>query len=97
MLYTIDTIRKKAVPIAKNHGIKRMGLFGSYARGEAEEKSDIDILIEKGKIKGLFDYMAFVLDLENEFGCHVDVVTSGIQDRDFLDTIKKDEVVLYEE
>lgn len=97
MPYTIETIRKKAVPIAKNHGVKRMGLFGSYAKGEAGEKSDIDIMIEKGKIKGLFDYMAFVLDLEDEFGCHVDVVTAEIQDRDFWESIKKDEVLLYEE
>ena len=43
MPYTIETIRKKAVPIAKNHGVKRMGLFGSYAKGEAGEESDIDI------------------------------------------------------
>ena len=43
------------------------------------------------------DYMGFVLDLEDAFGCHVDVVTDGINDIDFLEGIKKDEVLLYEE
>ena len=40
--------------------------------------------------------MGLVLDLEDEFGCHVDVVTDGIEDKDFLNHIKKDEVLLYE-
>jgi predicted nucleotidyltransferase len=97
MKYNIETIRKKIVPIAKAHGVKRMGLFGSYARGEANENSDIDIIIEGGKITSLFKYCAFVNDLEDELKCHVDVVTSGIRDKVFWDNIKRDEVLLYEE
>ena len=47
-------------------------------------------------MRGLFQYMGFVLDLEDAFGCHVNVVTDGIQDQSFLNAIKRDEVVLYE-
>ena len=97
MLYDIETLRRKTAPIAKTHGVKRMGLFGSYAKGHANEKSDVDILIEEGAVNSLFKYFAFVLDLEDALGCHVDVVTSGIQDKGFWDAIKKDEVLLYEE
>ena len=47
-------------------------------------------------MRGLLQYLAFVCDLEDSFGCHVDVVMDGIRDRDFLREIRKDEVVLYE-
>lgn len=96
MIYDIETIRAKAVPIAKKYGVKRLSLFGSYARGEADELSDVDFLIGKGKILGI-QYFGFVYDLEEEFGCHVDVVSDGISDKDFLAAIKKDEVELYAE
>ena len=97
MTYELDEIRQKAIPIAKRYGVRRLGLFGSYARGKQTESSDLDFLIGKGRIRGLLDYMGFVLDLEDAFGCHVDVVTDGINDLDFLEGIKKDEVLLYEE
>ena len=96
MTYTVDEIRIKAVPIARKYGIKRMGLFGSYARGEQNDNSDLDFLIDEGNMRGLYQYMGLILDLEDTFGCHVDVVMDGIEDHAFLDRIKKDEVVLYE-
>ncbi len=45
----IDEIQKIVVPIAYSYGVKRMYLFGSYAKGTASEKSDVDLLVEKGK------------------------------------------------
>ncbi len=96
MLYSMNEIREKSVPIARKYGVNRLGLFGSYARGEASPASDLDFLIDEGQIQGLFQYMGFVLDLEDAFGCHVDVIMDGIEDKDFLKRIKKDEVVLYE-
>ena len=96
MCYSMDEIREKAVPIARKYGVNRLGVFGSYARGEANDDSDLDFLIATGRMRGLLQYMAFVLEMEEQFGCHVDVVTDGILDTDFLDRIKKDEVVLYQ-
>ncbi len=93
--YTIEEIKEKAVPIAKKYGVKKLSLFGSYARGEADGESDVDFLFKKGKVLGL-KYFEFVLDLEDEFGCHVDAVSEGISDKNFLAEIKIDEVVLYE-
>ncbi len=95
MIYTIDEIRRKVVPIAKKYGVKKLSLFGSYARGEADDQSDVDFLIERGKIVGI-EYFGFVYDLEDELSCHVDVVTTGISDKEFLADIQKDEVLLYE-
>ena len=59
----------------KKYGVKRIGLFGSYVRGEEKEKSDIDILVEFEKGKKTFDnYIGLVLFLEDLFGCKVDLV-----------------------
>ena len=95
-MYTIEKIREKVIPIAKKYGVKKISLFGSYARGEADEKSDLDFLFRKGKVLGI-QYVGFVNDLEDEFNCHVDLVSEGISDKEFLNEIKNDEVILYEE
>ena len=53
-----------------------LGIFGSYARGEENEKSDIDILIEyQGKDKSLFDLVDLKYDLEKTLSRKVDLVT----------------------
>lgn len=97
MCYSIDEIKSKAVPVAKNYGISKLSLFGSYARGEATDDSDIDFYIDKGKLRGLLQYFSFVDDLENALKCHVDVVTTSIEDKAFLGNIVKEGIVLYEE
>ena len=97
MVYSIDEIRKKTIPVAKYHGVKSISLFGSYARGEATDKSDIDFYIEKGKITDLFKYYELIEDLEKLFKCHVDVVTTQIEDKTFLKKIMKECVLIYEE
>lgn len=97
MQYTISEIKDKTTPIAKAYGIGRMSLFGSYARGEAKDDSDIDLYIERGRLKSLLQYFAFVDELENVLNCHVDVVTTGIEDKQFLSAIMKEGILLYEE
>ena len=74
MKYTIEEIKEKSIPIAKKYGVSKLALFGSYARGDAIESSDIDFVIDKGAIVG-WDFFGFCLDLENEFCKKVDVLT----------------------
>lgn len=97
MIYTIDDIRNKTTPIAKEFGISRMGLFGSYARGEATDDSDVDLYVDRGKLSNLLQYFAFVDELEKVLHCHVDVVTTGIKDKQFLSVIMQEGVLLYED
>ncbi|MBR5914593.1 MAG: nucleotidyltransferase domain-containing protein [Selenomonadaceae bacterium] len=98
-VYTLEEIKAKAIPIAKKYGVKRLSLFGSYARGEADAQSDLDFLYDSGngKIRTTFDYIDFIYDLEDEFKCHIDAVSERIRDKKFLEEIKQDEVLLYEE
>lgn len=97
MRYTINEIKDRTAPIAKAYGIGQMSLFGSYARGEAKDDSDIDLYIERGRMKSLLQYFAFIDELESALNCHVDVVTTGIEDKQFLSSIMKEGVLLYEE
>lgn len=97
MSYTVNEIKEKVTPIAKSFGVKKVSLFGSYARGNAKEESDVDIFIEKGELKSLIRYFMFVTELEKILECHVDVVTTGIEDKEFLKNIQKEGVLLYEE
>ncbi|GHT08336.1 nucleotidyltransferase [Bacteroidia bacterium] len=57
---------------ASEYGIERMGIFGSVARGEQREGSDVDVYYE-GTEKGLKS-LGMILDLEELFGVKVDVV-----------------------
>ena len=77
MPYTIDEIRQKTAPLAKQYGISKMSLFGSYARGTATENSDVDLLIdtEGTAIKSLLDLAAVYCELEEALGKPIDLLT----------------------
>ncbi len=70
----IATIAKIIIPILKRRGIKRAGIFGSYARGEATKKSDVDILIQAPHGMG-FGFVGVQLELEEKLGKKVDLIT----------------------
>jgi hypothetical protein len=97
MRYTLNEIKEKIVPIAVSYGIKSLGVFGSYARNEATDDSDVDICVEKGSMRSLLQYFAFVQELEKNLGCHVDVITTEIEDKDFLNRVLAERVLLYEQ
>jgi hypothetical protein len=97
MRYTLNEIKEKTVPIAKSYGIQSLGVFGSYARNEATDESDVDICVEKGSMRSLIQYFAFVQELEKILGCHVDVITTEIEDKDFLNRVLAERVLLYEQ
>lgn len=63
----IRRLQKKIIPILKKNNVARAGIFGSYARGEAEKKSDIDILIQPPKGMGL-GFVGMKLELEKKIG-----------------------------
>ncbi len=95
MIFTIDDIKKRVIPIVMKYRVNTFSLFGSYARGEANEDSDLDFVMDKGDLKGL-QYVSLVQDLENEFNCHVDIISKGSSNKKFLDAVSEEEVILYE-
>lgn len=73
---TVSNIKKRSLPILRRHDVKRAAIFGSFARGEAKARSDVDLLIEyKSKNKSLFDLVDLKSELENILGRKVDIIT----------------------
>ena len=68
----------------EKHGIKEVYLFGSYARGEANNNSDVDIYCERGDVDTLFKAIDFDEELEKALGKKVDVVTIGSKMHDYF-------------
>ena len=75
----LETLRSHRARLAFEFGVQRIGLFGSYAKGEQDEASDIDLLAEFERPPGL-KFVEFTEYLESLFGKSVDVLTpAGVQ------------------
>lgn len=61
--------------ILVSHGVEEARLYGSYARGEADSSSDLDLLVKLGPDRDLFDLAALQRDLEERLPCGVDLAT----------------------
>lgn len=95
--YSIEEIKAIAVEVAKEYGVEKIALFGSFAHGEQEERSDIDFVVKKGNIKGYIQFCSFVNALEERFGRHVDVMTYNSLEQALFKDALDNEVVLYEQ
>lgn len=93
--YTIDEIKrvisKYKEEIRKKYGVIIIGIFGSYARNEQNEASDIDILIELEKPIGL-KFFELWDELEILLGCEVDLVRAKLLREEIRDEILKEVV-----
>lgn len=67
--------RTEILAIAAKHGARNVRVFGSVARGDADEQSDVDFLVQMEPGRSLFDLGGLQYDLEQLLGCRVDVVT----------------------
>ena len=106
MIYTIEELRNRIVPITQKYRIPAVYLFGSYARNEATDKSDVDILIDRegSSIRGMFDMGGLYAELRESVGKEIDLVTlQTLRQRStkqrtpwFVDNLEKDMVMLNE-
>jgi predicted nucleotidyltransferase len=69
--------REEILRIAARHGARNVRVFGSVARGEAGDESDVDLLVEFEPGRTLLDQAGLVVELEELLGRKVDVVTEG--------------------
>ena len=77
-VYSVQEIESRVAGVAKKHGLKAVYLFGSYARGTATEKSDVDLLVDISgtKIKSLLQLSELRCDFEEVLGKETDLVTT---------------------
>ena len=102
-VYKIEEIAERVRPVAERYGITKVYLFGSYARGEATEDSDVDLMISYQGLKGAFAIGGIYVDFKEALDKSVDIVseraitseyTSDIG-RSLYKSIEKEGVLIY--
>ena len=79
MVYSIEKLKELVTPIAIKYALPAVYLFGSYAKGEATEDSDIDILVDKtgASVVGLFAMGGLYNDLTEAVDKKIDLLTTN--------------------
>lgn len=92
----IKKIKEVAVPILRQYGVEKAAVFGSYARGDQNQDSDIDILIEyaPNARKTLLVRARIINELKNALQRDVDVITEKSLSRHFRDEVLREKKVI---
>jgi hypothetical protein len=86
--------REEILALAKRHGAENVRVFGSVARGEATEDSDLDLIVRLQPGRSLMDLGELIMDLRDLLGMKVDIISeNGIRDR-WRDHLLKEAVPL---
>jgi len=88
----VTVITTKIRPVLERNGVQRASLFGSLVRGDSNDASDVDILVEFAEDKSLLDLVGLRLELEELLGRSVDVLTF-----DSLNPLLKDSILAEQE
>lgn len=90
-----ETDRDKIIEICKQNEIEYCALFGSFARGDADETSDVDILVRFTRPVG-WAFYGIAEDLQSALGRNVDLATEAMLNRHIRDSVLGDLQVIYE-
>ena len=93
---TVDSIRTTLEPVFNSYNIKKAVLFGSFAKGTANNQSDIDIFVESG-LKGL-RFFGLLEDVTNSLDRKVDLIDSSqvVTGSPVMEEINNTGIVIYE-
>ncbi len=69
--------RDEILRVAASHGVRDIRVFGSVARGDDTDQSDVDFLVSLEQGRSLLDLGGLLMDLRDLLGCRVDVVTEA--------------------
>lgn len=97
MAYLIDTLRQhrdEILVIARQYHADNVRLFGSVVRGDEQQDSDIDLLVDFQPGSTLVDQAALIEALSNKLGRKVDVVSSRALNRHLANRIQQEAIVL---
>ena len=84
--------REELLRVCARHGARNVRIFGSVARGEADEHSDLDFLVEMEPGRSLLDLGGLQYELERLLGCRVDIVTERGLKRRIRDRVLREAV-----
>jgi predicted nucleotidyltransferase len=94
MVEILTSRREQILRVAKQHGVTRVRVFGSMARGDAGPHSDVDLLVDVGGDPGPWFPGGLVADLEELLGRRVQVVTERALDNLLRDRVLREAVLL---
>lgn len=94
--YTIDDLKLMVSKYAPFYGFSKVFLFGSRARGDYSDESDYDFCVVPGDDTDLLSMGGFLMDMEDNLGKEISVVSQNGMKSSFLDSIKPDMRLLYE-
>ena len=92
---SIDNISRQIAPILVKHQVGFAGVFGSFARGEANEASDVDLLVRFNEPKSLLDVIGLEQELSEILGRQVEVVTERALHPYLKTQVMRDLTVIY--
>ncbi len=97
-MLTTGQIQKVVADYFKDKPVKKVYLFGSYARGEADENSDVDLLVDLEDEAGItyFTLGGFLADMQDALDRKVDLVPSDSVYPHIKKGIEKDKILLFE-
>jgi len=105
VVYTIEQIKERITPVAVKYRLPAVYLFGSYARGEATEQSDVDILVDRTgtELRGMFAMGGLYNDLSEAIEKSIDLVTTGVLEQEstkqrtpwFVEDLERDRIKIY--
>ena len=95
---TTQNIKKQILPILKRNDVIKAAVFGSFARGDAKKRSDVDLLIKfrPRSTKSLLDLVRLQFELEDKLGRKIDVVTYNSINHLLKDIILNEQKIIYE-
>ena len=80
---SLDEIKSRLAPFCRRHGIARLEVFGSFARGESRPGSDIDLLVTfQPDVHLGWDFFELHKEIEDILGCEVDLLTRRSVEQD---------------
>jgi hypothetical protein len=90
---TLDEIKSRLAPFCRSHGIARLEVFGSLARGERHHASDVDLLVTfRPEVRPGWDFFELHKELEAILGCKVDLLTRRSVEQD-ENTIRRQSIL----
>jgi uncharacterized protein len=92
-----NKIKEIIIPYLRKNGVLKASLFGSFVRGEAEESSDIDLIVQFKKGKSLLDLIGLQQELQEELNRKIDIVTYNSLHHKFRNQILSEHEVFFEE
>ena len=95
-MYLSEADKQKIIEICRRNDVSYCAVFGSFARGEAADESDVDLLVKFSKPKG-FDWIDGALEIEEALGRKVDWVTEDGLSPYIRENVMRDLQVIYEE